>query len=137
MILRAALSAALLPLAALGQLQIFNGTIEVPVGGLLNLGTAAPGDTITAHLRVRNSGIAAVTLNTLALAGEGFTITSVSPSLPFSIAPGTSPAAEEEVYIAFQPETLGSYSAFMTANGATLAELQGTSAAGATVTWSG
>ncbi len=80
----------LLPLSALAQLQVFqfDGTTDTPLtdGALVNVCTAAPGDTVKARFHVRNTGQGPATFETLALAGQGFTILS-APSLPTSSPP--------------------------------------------------
>jgi Abnormal spindle-like microcephaly-assoc'd, ASPM-SPD-2-Hydin len=137
MIARIFLSALLLPLAALAQLQVFefNGTTDTAVGALVNVGTAAPGDTLETRFHVRNVGAGPATLSTLALSGQGFSIVS-APSLPYILAPYVGPASEAEVDIDFTPTTIGSFSAFLAVNTISIT-LQGTSAAAATLTLAG
>ena len=109
--LLAALS--LLPLPATAQIQVFeyNGTTETPVGGLYNVGSATPGDTLETRFRVRNTGTGPATFLTLSLAGTGFQI-AAAPSLPYIIAPGS----EAEFDVNFAPTIIGTYSAFMLVN---------------------
>jgi hypothetical protein len=133
---RVVLVFALLPLSALAQLQLFEivGTTETPVmGTLVNVGTAAPGDTIEVQFRVRNIGEGPAVLQTVLLAGEGFTIESVSPSLPCTLSPYVGPASEAEIDIDFTPSSSGSYSAFFVINTINIV-LQGTAAPAAVVT---
>jgi hypothetical protein len=135
-VLLSAFSAVLLPVSALAQLQVFEiiGTTETPVvGTLVNVGTAAPGDTIAARFRVRNTGQGPAVLQTVSLAGDGFTIESVSPSLPCTLAPYVGPASEAEIDIDFSPTSSGSFSAFFVVNTISLV-LQGTAAPAAVVT---
>jgi hypothetical protein len=115
---RAVLLAALLPLCALAQLQIFEviGTTETPVlGTLVNVGTAAPGNTIEARFRVRNTGASPAVLQTILLSGAGFTIL-LAPSLPYTLAPYTGAASEAEIDIDFSPTLVASYSATFVVN---------------------
>src|ERR1700745_857925 len=118
MIARRLLFAALLPLSAFAQLQVFlfDGTHETAVGSLVDVGTATPGDTLTTRFRVRNLGPGPAVLSTLALAGSGFTFAAV-PSLPYTIAPYTGSAVSEaEFSIAFNPTGVADYSAFVAVN---------------------
>jgi hypothetical protein len=139
MIPRALLFAAILPLSALAQLQVFQvvGTNETPVqaGQLVNVGTASPGDTIETRFRVRNVGAGPTTLASLALAGEWFGIVS-APSLPYILAPYVGPASEAEVDVGFSPAITGTFSAFLAVNNINIV-LQGTSAPSVAVTLSG
>lgn len=111
---RALLVASLLPLSALAQIQLvqFNGTTEAPVGSSFSVGSAAPGDTVETRFRVVNAGVAAATLQTLALSGQGFSLTDL-PQLPYIIAPGF----EVEFRVDFSPAIIGSYSAFLQVTG--------------------
>jgi hypothetical protein len=113
MILRLLLCCAVIPLAALSQIQVslFDGTNETPVGALVDLGSASPGDTLDSRFRVRNIGAGPAIFQTLALAGSGFKI-STAPSLPYTIAPGS----EAEFRVAFNPTSIGTYSAFLLVN---------------------
>jgi hypothetical protein len=139
MIPRALLFAAILPLSALAQLQVFQvvGTNETPVqvGQPINVGTASPGDAIETRFRVRNVGAGPATLASLAIAGEWFTIVS-APSLPYILAPYVGPSSEAEVDVDFSPAITGSFSAFLAVNSINIV-LQGTSAPSVAVTLSG
>jgi hypothetical protein len=137
-VLLVAFLAALLPLSALAQLQVFefNGTTDTPVGALVNIGTAAPGDTIEVQFHVRNTGQGPAVLQTVSLAGDGFTIESVSPSLPCTLSPYVGPASEAEIDIDFSPSSSGSYSAFFVVNTINIV-LQGTAVPAAVVTLAG
>ncbi len=97
MILRAILLAGLLPLAALAQLQVFqfDGTNDTPVGALVKVGPASPGDTVETRFHVRNIGAGPATFSTLALSGDGFTIVS-TPTLPYILAPYVGLTSEAE-----------------------------------------
>ncbi len=137
MILRALLFAGLLPLVALAQLQVFqfDGTNDTPVGALVNVGAASPGDTLETRFHVRNIGAGAATFSTLALSGDGFTIVS-APSLPYILAPYVGLTSEAEFDVSFTPTTTGSFSAFLAVNTISIV-LQGSSAAAAALTLSG
>jgi len=130
---RLLLIVALLPLSSIAQIQVFeyNGTTETAVGGLYNVGSAAPGDTIKTRFRVRNTGTGPATFQTLSLAGTGFQI-AAAPTLPYIIAPGS----EAEFDVNFAPTTLGTYSAFMLVNTLNIT-LQGNSVASATLSLAG
>lgn len=125
--------AALLPLSAFAQIQVFeyNGSTETAVGSFSNVGAASPGDIIQTRFRVHNTGVSPATFQTLSLAGTGFQITA-APSLPYIIAPGS----EAEFDVSFSPTTLGTYSAFMTVNTLNIT-LQGTAVASAALTVAG
>lgn len=126
---------ALLPLSALAQLQVFlvTGATETSVGALVNVGTASPGDTVTARFTVRNLGSAPAVLNTLSLSGSGFSFSSV-PSLPYTIPPYTgSPVSEAEFDVAFAPSDILTYDAFLLVNTINVI-LQGTGAPSAVLT---
>jgi len=137
MLTRLLIFATLLPLSALAQLQVFefDGTNDTAVGSLVNLGAAAPGDTIKTRFHVRNIGAGPAALSTLSLAGQGFSFAAV-PSLPYTLAPYTGPASEVEFDIDFTPSITGSFSAFLAVNSLNIV-LQGAAAGGATVSLSG
>jgi hypothetical protein len=137
MIPRAILFLTLLPLSLLAQLQVleFDGTTDTVVGSLVNVGTAAPGDTIKTRFHVRNTGAGPATFATLSLSGQGFSIAS-SPSLPYILAPYVDPASEVEFDVNFSPTSAGSFSAFVVVNTLNIA-LQGTSVVAATLSLAG
>jgi hypothetical protein len=137
MIPRVLLIASLLPLAALAQLQVyeFDGTSDTPVGSLLNVGSAAPGDTVETRFHVRNLGAGPASLTTLGLSGDGFAIVS-APSLPYILAPYVGPVSEVEFDVDFSPGSLGTFSAFLAVNSINIV-LQGTAVPSATLTLSG
>jgi hypothetical protein len=110
---RLVLAAVLSAFAAYGQLQLFtfDGTTEKPVTPTTDLGTVPAGDSRDMRFRARNNTAAAITLQTVALAGTGFTITS-APSLPFVVAPTNF----VEVRVRFSTAALGSYSATLAVN---------------------
>jgi hypothetical protein len=103
----------LLPATASAQLQLFtyDGTTEKPVTAITDLGSVPNGDSVEVRFRLRNNGASSVALQTVSLAGQGFSITS-APSLPFIVAP----ANFTEVRVRFSPSGIGSYSASFAAN---------------------
>lgn len=111
--IRAIILAALLPVAALAQIQLFqfDGTTETPVGSLYQLPTSAPGDNTETRFRVRNNGTGPVTLQTLSVAGTNFRISS-QPTLPYIIASGQF----TDFKVMFSPTAIGSYSANLQVN---------------------
>jgi Abnormal spindle-like microcephaly-assoc'd, ASPM-SPD-2-Hydin len=137
MIGRTVLFSLLLPLSALAQLQVFqfDGTNDTPVASLVNVGTAAPGDTLETRFHVRNIGAGPASLTNLGLSGQGFSIVS-APSLPYILAPYVGLASEAEFDVDFSPSSTGSFSAFLDVNTINLV-LQGISAAAAALTLSG
>jgi hypothetical protein len=131
MIPRILLFTALLPLAALAQLQVFvlNGTTQTAVGSTFSVGSAAIGDTIETQFRVQNSSSQSVPLS-VSLSGAGFSIQCIP-------APYVPPNNEESAFcVDFTPEIFGSYSAVLQVNNIDIT-LTGTAAAAATVTVSG
>jgi len=134
---RLLLFVALLPLSALAQLQVYeyDGTSDTPVGPVVNVGTAAPGDTIEARFHVRNNGNGPIVVQTLSLAGDGFTIAG-APTLPYTLAPYVGPASEAEIDIEFSPTIVASYNATLLIN-TTSVVLTGTAAPSAVVTLAG
>jgi centrosomal CEP192-like protein/HYDIN/CFA65/VesB family protein len=127
------LALSLLPASAIAQIQVFeyNGTTETPVGGLYNVGSATPGDTLETRFRVKNTGTGPATFQTLSLAGTGFQI-AAAPSLPYIIAPGS----EVEFDTNFSPTTIGTYSAFLIVNTLNIT-LQGNGVQSAVLTLAG
>lgn len=118
MIARVLLFAALAPLSALAQLEVFlyDGANQTAAGAVVNVGTASPGDTVTTRFLVRNTGAGPASLDTLSLAGAGFSIPT-NLQLPFILAPYTgSTTSELEFDVAFNPTTVASYSAFLQVN---------------------
>ena len=110
---RLALVSILTCCAAFAQLQLFtfDGTTEKPVSAITDLGTVPAGDSRDVRIRARNNTAAAIALQSVALAGSGFSITS-APSLPFLVAPTNF----AEVRVRFSATALGSYSATLAVN---------------------
>ncbi len=122
--------AALLPLSAFGQLQVFvlNGGNLTAVGSTLNVGSATVGDTIQTQFRVQNPGSQAAPL-VVSLSGEGFTI-ACAP------APNVPPGEESAFCVDFTPQIFGSFSAIMYVNDISIT-LTASAVASASVTVSG
>jgi HYDIN/CFA65/VesB-like, Ig-like domain len=137
MIIRILLSLSLLPLSALAQLQIFqfDGTNYTALGPVVNVGTAAPGDTIVTRFRVRNMSAGPVVVQNVSLSGEDFMI-QPSLSLPYTLAPYVGPASELEIDTLFSPTLTATFSATLALNNVSLV-LTGTSAPTATVMLAG
>ena len=83
--MRTILLALLLPLAVDAQIALFamNGSIEVPIGAVLDLGKVAAGDTLSVRIRVRNIGAIPASIGYFAVEGDGFTLD--RPALPFPV----------------------------------------------------
>ena len=98
--------------SAFAQLRLYvaDGALEREVSGLYDLGSAGPVDLVEIRLRARNVGTAAVLLDTVRIAGQGFSVS--PPSLPFSIAPGNA----ADIRVRFTGTGTGSYSANLVVN---------------------
>ena len=110
--------------AAQAQLVIVRPADESPVTGVLDVGSAVPGDVLDTRLRIRNIGTTAVTLSVLTIRGAGFTLEG-NPSLPQPLAPGVN----ADFRVRFRPTGPGAYSATLQANSTTLL-VRGNAAAG-------
>lgn len=110
--------------AVQAQLVIVRPADESPVTGILDVGSAAPGDVLDTRLRIRNTGTTAVTLSVLTIRGAGFTLEG-NPSLPQPLAPGVN----ADFRVRFRPTGPGNYSATLQANTTTLL-VRGTAVAG-------
>ena len=115
MIRRLLFSFALLSLPALAQLQVllFDGTNETPTGSLVDMGSAAPNDSVETRFRVRNFGTASVAITALKIADPTapFRI-SASPSLPVQLAPGSA----ADFRVAFTPPSVGTFNGTVVVN---------------------
>ncbi|HEX5229164.1 MAG TPA: choice-of-anchor D domain-containing protein [Bryobacteraceae bacterium] len=131
------LIAALAPLAAFAQLQVyeFDGTTDTPLSPLTSIGPTAPGGTVETRFHIRNLGTGAVSLNTLTVSGAAFTFAS-APSLPYLLSPYTGPASQLEFDVNFSPEITGTFGAFLDVDSLNFA-LQGISSLAATLTIAG
>jgi hypothetical protein len=135
MITRTLVFLSILSLPALAQIQVlqFDGATETPVGSVVDMGSAGPGDVVEVRFRVRNIGSGATTLQTLSItANSGFKI-SAAPSLPYTLAPYSGPASEAEFRVAFNPMAAGSFSAFLLVNTINVV-VRGTATASAVLT---
>src|SRR5260370_41538849 len=138
MISRLLLFLSILALPALAQIQVlqFDGVSETPVGSVVDMGSAAPGDIVEVRFRVRNIGSLATTLQTLSITpGSAFKI-SAAPSLPYTLAPYSGPASEAEFHVAFNPTAAGAFSAFLLVNTINII-VRGTATASAVLTLTG
>ena len=132
MIRRLLLSFALLSLPALAQLQVllFDGTTETPVGAVVDMGSAAPSDSVETRFRVRNFGTGTVALTALKISDPTtpFRI-SASPSLPVQLAPGSA----ADFRVAFTPPATGTFNGLVVVNTINIA-LRGFGVPSATLT---
>ncbi len=110
---------------AWGQLVFVRPVDESPITGLLDVGTAAPGDILDTRVRLRNLGAATVILGRLDLGGVGFTVEG-KPALPFEMAPGVN----ADFRVRFRPTGPGSYSGTLQANTTTSLLVRGSAPAG-------
>jgi Abnormal spindle-like microcephaly-assoc'd, ASPM-SPD-2-Hydin len=123
MIGRAILAAALLPIGAFAQLQLFqfNGTVETAVGPFYDAGSAASGDTVDIRFRIKNVGPGPATVLTVAVDGPGFKVSSPPP--PSYI---LASQLEVEFHVSFSPTGSGPYSASLALNTIVVTTLRGT-----------
>jgi len=107
---------------------VMDQAVEKPVGESYRVGTVPAGDRIDTTFRLRNTGSASILLYGLNVAGHGFSF-AVLPVLPVNLAGGSF----VEFAVRFEPDTAGSYSAYLNINGARYSILFGTAAAAATL----
>lgn len=107
----------LAPLCALAQWQIslVEGAAERPAAGIVDLGTIDASDRLEARFRARNAGEASARLETLGVAGAGFSLGS-GPALPVTVPGG----GAVEFSLRFEPGAPGAYSAVLAVNSTTL-----------------
>ena len=117
------LAAAVAP-AAWAQLAIVRPADDSPVTGVLDTGTAPPGEILDTRLRIRNNGATNATVSILRIGGVGFTLEG-APALPFLMAP----RVNADFRVRFRPGGPGSYSATLQVNSTTLL-VRGSSSAG-------
>jgi len=79
-------------------------------GSLLEVGSAGAGDTIQTRFRLRNIGVTTQQIQTIRIAGQGFTLS--IPPLPYTLAPNGAPL---DFTVRFSGTGSGSYSASLTA----------------------
>ncbi len=125
-LLAALLAPAWLP--AQFQLVVVEQAVEKTVGESYRVGAIPAGDRIDTAFRLRNTGSASVSLYGLNAAGHGFSF-AVLPVLPVNLAGGSF----VEFAVRFEPDTAGSYSAYLNINGTRYSILFGTAAAAATL----
>jgi hypothetical protein len=120
---------ALAPLLAPAELRTFvvAGGLEQPLGAICDVGSVTAGDALEIRLRVRNTGAAAGALQSVGVAGVGFSPGNLPP-LPYTLAPG----AAVDFTVRFAPAAGGSYSASLAVNGVSTI-LRGTAVPGAEV----
>jgi hypothetical protein len=99
--------------AALAQFQLIqgNGNAQQPVGSVFDFGALGEGDAVTAAFGLQNVSGATASLNSLTLAGTGFTLT--APALPASV----DSQGIFKFSVSFQAGMPGSYSATLQGGG--------------------
>ena len=93
------------------DLLLVEGTTERVAPALYGFGSLYANESATAHFRLRNTSSAPATLNVLAVAGVGFTLT--SPALPIGLAPRGS----VDLSVVFRATDTGTYSASLHSEG--------------------
>jgi hypothetical protein len=139
MIARFLFCLSILCVPAFSQIQVllFDGTTETPAGGVVDVGSAAPGDIVEVRFRVRNIGNGATTLRTISITPNSGFIISATPSLPVTLAPYAGQASEEAGFsVAFNPTAAGSFSGFLLVNTINII-MRGTATASAALTLAG
>jgi hypothetical protein len=113
MIVRFALTGALMPFIAHAQIALFavNGTTLTPTGTVYSYGNVAAGNNTDMRFRVENGGVSSVLLTSLSLSGNSFSIIG-APSFPYTLAPGNF----LEFTVRFAPVSVGSFSAALLVN---------------------
>jgi hypothetical protein len=97
------------------SLYLVNGNVELPAPAVLDLGRVYPAETASARFRIRNTSAAAAPLSLLAVRGTGFVLTGL-PVLPVGLAPQEA----LDFSVAFQATGVGSYSASLDTEGASV-----------------
>lgn len=112
--MRILLLAAAAPALVWGQIQLslIEGAAERAVAEVTDLGATDASDALDARFRARNSAATPVLLQTLTVAGAGFSLVS-APALPGSLAAG----ASVDFVVRLTPAGPGVYSAVLTVNG--------------------
>jgi len=93
------------------DLLLVEGTLERPAPAVYDFGVVYANESGSAHFRLRNTSGTAATLNALAVAGAGFTLT--SPSLPVGVAPQQA----IDLSVVFRAADTGAYSASLHSEG--------------------
>jgi hypothetical protein len=119
----------LLPLTAKAQLQLllFDGKTEKPATSLTDVGSIASGDAREIRLRARNTGTGPVAVQTISVAGQGFSV-AYAPTLPVIV----SASNFTEFRVRFSATTVASYTAMVAVNNLQIT-LRATVVANATV----
>ena len=82
------------------------------VGASYSFGSVAAGTNDTVYFCVENQGVAAVTIQTVAVSGSGFTLPGVNGTLPYILAPSNQLEFPVSFLVAASPSSLvGTYSA--------------------------
>jgi hypothetical protein len=97
--------------AAQFELFLVDGNVERPAPAVYDFGSLYGGESTLARFRIRNTSNAAATLNVLAVAGEGFTLSSLT--LPI----GLNAQASVEFTVGFRAAETGKYSAALRSEG--------------------
>jgi hypothetical protein len=99
--------------AARAQFDLFlvEGNTERAAPPVYDFGSLYADETASAHFRLRNTSSAPATLNVLAVAGVGFTLT--SPALPVGLAP----QGAIDLSVVFRAADAGAYSAALRSEG--------------------
>jgi hypothetical protein len=107
------LAASFLAPAAHAQFDLFlvEGTLERPAPAVCDFGLLYADESASGRFRLRNTSAAAATLNSLAIAGAGFTLT--SPALPVGLAPQQA----IDLSVVFRAADTGAYSASLHSEG--------------------
>lgn len=106
----ASLAAASLP--AQFAFSVVRDGAETPAATLVQIGTAAAGDSLDTLFRVRNTGKSIAPLTMLSIAGSAYALADLPP-LPASLMPG----ASLDFTVRFQPPSPGTFSALLRADG--------------------
>jgi len=103
--------------AAWGQFSLYvvNGNTEQPAPAVMDLGRLYPAESAAAQFRIRNTSNAPAPLTLLAVRGTGFTLNGL-PVLPVGLAPQQA----VDFSVAFQAGAVGSYSASLDTEGASV-----------------
>jgi len=102
-------------LAAQLQLFVLDGGSERAVKGVVDLGAIDAADTLDTIFRLRNRGTRPATLETLSVAGTGFSLAG-APSAPVTIVAD----GALDFRVRFRPAAYGSFSAILTVNADTV-----------------
>jgi hypothetical protein len=96
------------------DLVLVDGTVERSAPAVYDFGVLYENESASAHFRLRNTSAGTATLNTLAVRGAGFTLT--SPALPV----GLTPQQAVDFAVVFRATDTGAYSASLNSDGASI-----------------